>query len=64
MPLAQALGLDIDLSVNRNDARKVADKVKKFKGPGNILICWEHGQLQDIMQELGVADAPAYPGER
>jgi len=64
LPLANALGLDIDTSVDRNDSQGVAEKVRNYNGQGNILICWEHGQLQDIMQAIGISDAPAYPGTR
>jgi hypothetical protein len=28
-----------------------------------VLICWEHGQLTDIAEALGVPDAK-YPGDR
>jgi hypothetical protein len=56
--------LEIDTRFDRNDSAGVATAVKDYKGNGNILICWEHGQLQDIMQALGIADAPQYPGTR
>jgi len=36
-----------------------------FPGPGNVLICWEHGQLDLIAQALGVPAAEAqYPDDR
>jgi hypothetical protein len=63
-PLAQSLGLDIDTRIDRNDSAGVAQAVNEYHGDGNILICWEHGELHDIMQALGVEDAPEYPGTR
>lgn len=63
-PLADSLGLQIDTRIDRDDSAGVAQAVNDYHGDGNILICWEHGQLQDILQALGVADAPAYPGTR
>ena len=34
-----------------------------YDGPGNVLICWEHGELTDIVQELGDDNAPSYPDD-
>lgn len=63
-PLADSLGLKIDDSVSRDDAEGVAKAVEKWNGKGNILICWEHGQLTDIAEAIGVKHAPDYPDER
>lgn len=38
--------------------------MRKFKGDGNILICWEHGRLTDIANAIGIGNAPKYPKER
>jgi hypothetical protein len=38
----------------------VADVVNNYSGPGNILICWEHDALTDIVKALGDDDAPKY----
>jgi hypothetical protein len=63
-PLAQALGLVIDTSVQRDNSEGVADVVNNYSGTGNILICWEHKQLHGIMKALGVKHAPHYPDDR
>lgn len=63
-PLADSLGVPFDYSIARDDADKVAKTVRKFNGAGNILICWEHGQLTSIAEALGVKGAPKYPGDR
>ena len=60
-PLAHDLGLKVDTSCARDDAKCVAKVVKNYKGPGNILICWEHGALTDIVKSLGDKKAPEYP---
>jgi 16S rRNA G966 N2-methylase RsmD len=41
----------------------VRDAVKSYKGSGNILICWEHDALHDIVKKLGNDNAPDYPGD-
>ncbi|EPS26399.1 hypothetical protein POX_g09300 [Penicillium oxalicum] len=60
-PLAADLGLTVDLSCDRDDPKCVANVVKGYTGPGNILICWEHDALTDIVSTLGDSDAPDYP---
>lgn len=63
-PLANDLGLSVDTSCDRDDQDCVADTVNDYDGPGNILICWEHDALHDIVKELGDDDAPDYPDDR
>lgn len=63
-PLAKALGLNVDTSIQRDNSTGVADVVNNYSGAGNILICWEHKALHDIMKALGVKHAPHYPGDR
>lgn len=65
-PLATDLGLTVDISCDRDDAKCVEDVVKGYKGPGNILICWEHDALSDIVDELGAkkSNVPQYPDDK
>lgn len=63
-PLAKALGLNVDTSVQRDNSTGVADVVNNYSGAGNILICWEHKALHEILKALGVKHAPHYPGDR
>ncbi|KAJ5116863.1 hypothetical protein N7456_001211 [Penicillium angulare] len=62
-PLATELGLTVDTSCSKTDAKCVKDLVKDYDGSGNILICWEHGELTDIVEELGDDNAPTYPDD-
>lgn len=55
-PLAQDLGLTPDTSVSRDDAKGAARAARGWEGPGNVLVCWEHGVLRKIVKELGVED--------
>jgi hypothetical protein len=63
VPLAEDLGLTVDTSCQRDDQDCVADVVDAYDGPGNILICWEHDALHDIVKALGDKDAPDYDSD-
>ncbi|KAH6604626.1 phosphoglycerate mutase family [Trichoderma cornu-damae] len=62
-PLAQDLGLTVDTSCGKTKSDCVADLVDDYKGSGNILICWEHNELTNIAEALGVKKAPEYPDD-
>ncbi|KAJ5931046.1 hypothetical protein N7466_006539 [Penicillium verhagenii] len=62
-PLAEELGLTVDTSCGKTDYSCVKDVVDAYDGDGNILICWEHDALTDIVSELGDDDAPTYPDD-
>ncbi|KAG0645647.1 hypothetical protein D0Z07_8551 [Hyphodiscus hymeniophilus] len=65
-PLATDLGLTVDTSCDRDDQKCVRDLVKDYNdndGSGNVLICWEHDALTDIVDALGDKDAPDYPDD-
>ncbi|KAL2845942.1 hypothetical protein BJY01DRAFT_247453 [Aspergillus pseudoustus] len=64
LPLATDLGLEVDTSCDRDDPECVKDVVDGYDGEGNILICWEHDALTDIIDELGDDNAPEYPSDR
>ena len=63
LPLAGDLGLTVDTSCQRDDQDCVADVVDSYSGSGNILICWEHDALTDIVEALGDDDAPKYDSD-
>lgn len=65
-PLASDLGLTVDTSCDRDDSDCVAAAVASYGSSGagqNVLICWEHGQLTDIVHALGAKkkNSPEYP---
>jgi len=65
LPLSQDLGLTPNTKIDRDDASGAAIEAKSYKGPGNVLVCWEHGVLGDIVKELGVkGENTTYPGDR
>lgn len=63
-PLATALNLTVDTSCGQYEPECAAEMVKAYTGPGNILVCWQHGALKIIMEELGGQDIPSYPDDR
>lgn len=65
LPLSQDLDMKPNSEVDRDDVKGVAKAVKECKGTGNILICWEHGVLGKIAEELtGGKNKIDYPGDR
>lgn len=63
-PLAEDLGLDIDTHCSRKNASCVADAVRSYDGPGNILIAWRHKNMGEIQEMLGSEHPIEYPEER
>lgn len=65
-PVANDLGLTVDISCDRDDPDCVKTLVQDYNDGGdgkNILICWEHDALTDIVEALGDKDAPEYPDD-
>jgi hypothetical protein len=57
-PLAAALGLDIDVSVDDHDIQRMADQLLAGAqyDHATMLVCWHHGQILALARALG---APA-----
>ena len=64
LPVATDLSLLVDTSCKRNRVECVAQRIRDFKGTGNILISWRHSRMREIVQALGYDDPPEYPDER
>ncbi|KAH6885932.1 hypothetical protein B0T10DRAFT_563913 [Thelonectria olida] len=64
LPLAGDLDLTVDTSCDRDDNDCVVDVVEGYDGNGNILICWEHDELNNIAEALGADDVDNYPDDR
>lgn len=63
-PLAEDLGLDVDTHCSRKKPQCVADAIRSYDGPGNILIAWRHKNMAEIQEALGSSDPLEYPDER
>ncbi|KAH8800261.1 hypothetical protein F5884DRAFT_547743 [Xylogone sp. PMI_703] len=64
LPLSQDLGLTPNISISRNNAGDAAKAAKAYEGPGNVLVCWEHGVLAKIVEHLDVKEKAVYPDNR
>ncbi|KAJ5973788.1 hypothetical protein N7481_010998 [Penicillium waksmanii] len=63
-PLAKDLGLRVDTHCSRKSGACVADAIRDYDGPGNILISWRHGTISDIQWFLGSEYPLEYPYDR
>ncbi|VUC35599.1 unnamed protein product [Clonostachys rosea] len=63
-PVASDLGLEVDTSCDRDDSKCVKKLIKNYEGDGNILLCWQHGQMNNILEALGAEDIENYPEDR
>ncbi|KAE8224509.1 hypothetical protein CF319_g2599 [Tilletia indica] len=63
-PLADHLGLEVDLHCEREQADCVAKRALKAVSQGkNVLVCWQHKALTDIARAFGVRGL-RYPAAR
>lgn len=63
-PLAKDLGLKVDTHCPHNSGACVADAIRDYDGPGNILISWRHGTIPNIQWFLGSEYPLEYPKHR
>jgi hypothetical protein len=64
LPLAGDLGLEIDDRCHRKEPECVADAIRAYDGPGNILISWRRSNMEVIQEVLGIEDPVEYPIDR
>lgn len=63
-PIAGALGLKLQLFTNDHYPEMVKEILHKKRYQNKtVLICWAHGTIPDIANELGVQPKPAWPGK-
>jgi hypothetical protein len=55
-PIAQALGISIDSQFKSKDFLKLAHKIESLPQDSNVLICWHHSDIPNLLGALG-ADA-------
>jgi hypothetical protein len=52
-PTAKELGLTIDTRFKNQQCQELADEVLGGPHRGNILICWHHGKIPQLLRALG-----------
>jgi phosphohistidine phosphatase SixA len=55
-PIAQALGISIDSQFKSKDFLKLAQKIETLPQGSNVLVCWHHSDIPNLIGALG-ADA-------
>lgn len=53
-PLSKALGIKIDSRFADDDFAKLAAEIQNHPHGRNILICWHHGKIPDLLSAFGV----------
>jgi phosphohistidine phosphatase SixA len=52
-PIAQALGISIDSQFKSKDFLKLAQKIETLPQGSNVLICWHHSDIPNLVGALG-----------
>lgn len=52
-PLAHALGLPVNASIRDDDHSALVNLLHARHEGKNILVCWHHGKMPDLLHELG-----------
>ena len=63
-PLADDLGLAIDVHIQRDDIKSLVDAINLYDDP--LLVCWEHHRIPHIASQLteGAVAVPDWPDDR
>lgn len=60
-PIAKALGIKIDRQFNNNQFQLLAQELQTHPPGTNILICWHHGQIPQLLRALSADPAKLLP---
>lgn len=52
-PLSQATGIPIEMGFSNKQVGEMVDSLKAPGKPGNILICWHHGRIPEMITDFG-----------
>lgn len=61
-PLSQALGLKPDLRFQSRRPQDLARELRTHAHGRTILICWHHGEIPELLRELGASPESLLPG--
>jgi hypothetical protein len=60
-PIARALGIPIDSQFKSKDFLKLAEKVESLPQGSNVLICWHHSDIPNLIGALGADTEKLFP---
>jgi hypothetical protein len=60
-PTSKMLGLAIDSQFEDGQFQKLADEIRAKPHGQNILICWHHGEIPQLVQALGADPGRLFP---
>lgn len=60
LPLANALNLEMDTSCNVTEMHCAANLARSYRGPGNVLIGWEHTRIHSISSWINEDSNPPF----
>lgn len=60
-PIAKALGIKIDRRFNNDQFQALAQELQSHPPGTNILICWHHGQIPQLLRALGAEPQKLLP---
>jgi hypothetical protein len=63
-PTAKALGLSIDGRFRDKEFSALAEEISSHPHGKNILICWHHGEIPQLLHALGADTNELIPGEK
>ena len=63
-PVAKALGIKIDGRFNDNQFQALAQELQSRPPGTNILICWHHGQIPQLLRALGADPKKLLPNAK
>jgi len=63
-PLSKALGLSIDTRFQNNKFSELAHEIQSRPHGKNILICWRHGEIPNLLSALGVDPEKLIPNAK
>lgn len=63
-PIAKALGIKIDRRFNNSQFQALAQELQNHPPGTNILICWHHGQIPQLLRALGADPKKLLPNAK
>jgi len=63
-PIARELGVTIDTRFRNKQFLELADEIERRPHGTNILICWHHGKIPELLRSLGADPGNLLPNDR